>query len=216
MNTVQFISYGRIAPAPPSCPPVSNYLMRPGRWRWLQRLCFWVLERLGCKESPHNPFPLPVVVPPMERITVNREQLVATLRDHLNELRRDEVRPVAVMMGPPQYKEAVQGFLSRPIVMVERFHVARNGLRLVEDLKVVLVPWMDGVVVLNNGRPELQGIMENAALRRKLVLGISDSCTGATRFWALWDRRREIPLARDLKELVNLTLARSMNLPCRV
>lgn len=67
-----------------------------------------------------------------------------------------------------------------------------------------------------NGRPELQGIMENAALRRKLVLGISDACTGATRFWSLWDRHREIPLARDLKGLVNLTVARSMNPPRRV
>ena len=67
-----------------------------------------------------------------------------------------------------------------------------------------------------NGRPELQGIMENAALRRKLVLGISDACTGATRFWSLWDRHREIPLARDLKGLINLTVARSLNPPCRV
>lgn len=158
MNTVQFVSCGRIEHAPPSCPPVSNYSMRPGRWRWLQRLCFWVLEWLGCKEPPHNPFPLPVVVPPMERITVNRGQLVAALRVHLNELRRDEVRPVAILMGAPQYEEAVEGFLRRPIVMVERFHVARNGLWLVEDLKVVLVPWMDGVVVLS--KDILTGLME--------------------------------------------------------
>lgn len=133
-------------PQLPPPPAVPNYVLRPGRWAFLQRLAFWVLEKLGCKTKSSDPHPmLPYFR--ADSVVLEKNAVLALLMKHVTDLTRFmAARPRVVFMGAPQYDEILQTPLARPLVVNLG---QRGGLHLPNNMQVVFVPWLDGVVVLD-------------------------------------------------------------------
>jgi len=62
-NIARFVIARPKLPAPPAVP---NYVLRPGRWVFLQRLAFWTLKKLGrlfakARAAEIDPAALPIL-----------------------------------------------------------------------------------------------------------------------------------------------------------
>lgn len=78
---------------------------------------------------------------------LDKNAVLALLMKHITDLTRFMgERPRVVLMGAPQYDKILQTPLARPLVV--NFG-PRRGMYLPNNLQVVFVPWLDGVVVLD-------------------------------------------------------------------
>jgi hypothetical protein len=118
-----------------------------GRWVWLQSLCVRVLKNLGC-------------IAVLNRIdTVKHTIDCQKILDRVWEQKQGvhsffrTGSPCAVLMGPDEFRECCLdshqpvGVFDFPV----RFRGEYGGRPTVFGLKIIVVPWISGVVILPPG-----------------------------------------------------------------
>ena len=143
-------------------PPVSEVVQhedvyefrRDRKWQWLQRLCFWVLGKIGAfrqdtmavyNYGPTDPKPL-------------KEAVFAQI-ENVVEFERFDSDELVVLIGRPQFKELVSNR--------EMYQCLGWGMTLdvrdayskrIYTIPIAAVPWLDGIAVvpaavLRSGKP---------------------------------------------------------------
>lgn len=112
---------------------------------WLQRLCFWVLGKLGAYADFHT-----VTI---ERHVIGKhgdtfaKRLFEQTDSLMNEFNR---RPTQLLIGSEDYAGLMQEPLSHQMFDFDSRYFMGNGARepTVHGLKVRVIPWMRGMLVL--------------------------------------------------------------------
>jgi hypothetical protein len=109
-----------------------------GKLPWLQRLCFWVLEKLDAQWREH---------------VVKTERVSFLPRDFMESLFRQKPEvaamlgrePATLLIGAPDFEELMR---QPEIHQYCNFHAIYGKDRRLLDLKVQIVPWMRGLLVM--------------------------------------------------------------------
>lgn len=139
-----------------------------GKFLRLQRLCFWLLRKLGASEIADRETYERVLIdkPKVTDIILRQQQNVSGLLHGRG--------PKFVIIGPRDLDEAIHSSNILEGVRVDRpfqftFNAKTNirqpnasGAMTIYGLQVIVVPWMDGCVVL----PDLQVLAPDTATGR--------------------------------------------------
>lgn len=126
------------------------YEFTPGQgWTWLQRICFWILKKIGA-----NHYDTKVDI---KRVEINLNELTdAVLRQAAEVYERENKKPAYLIIGRKQEMELTRQ-ASNHLFMFHVPHTYRANVssrhyeNIFAGMKVVVVPWIDGIFVL----PEL-------------------------------------------------------------
>ena len=149
-SQVKFVAWeSKLHPRAPFEFEEQRYNFRSDRkHQWLQKACFWILEKLRCQSIMHEI--------EYERHTVDTEDFIDQLIEQCGIL--DNCygeHPKKVLVGSKVYQE-----ITGNLHICEKLHFERgirmkklmpNGRFPVEyfmGLEVIVVPWMEGVLVM--------------------------------------------------------------------
>ena len=130
-----------------------KYITRPDlyeyspnkRLKWLQRTCFWILNKLHCNHIDR------VVAYKAQRVDTDRfmHQLLEAKADFI---RRLEDNPSTVLMGAEQYDDLIKADdrLTQPLGFTSQYDYHDGHTLKIMGLKVIVIPWMDGMVLVPN------------------------------------------------------------------
>lgn len=108
-------------------------------WRRLQKVCFWVLRKIGAYDL--------VEVDPVR--TVKRFDYLSIwerIHEPYCELRSRGVSPKTLYMGPSSHKEFID-FMHSEVFTLD-FSACRTGRNEFMGMEIVFVPWMDGELLV--------------------------------------------------------------------
>ena len=118
-----------------------------GKMVWLQRLCFRVLKRLGKNAMEDK---ISVV-----RHVIDHDKILDRIWEQKTGVMSffHQGSPHMVLMGAEDFQECLDSPTAPQGVMefAVRARVGQNGLPAVFGLKIVVVPWIKGVVVVPPG-----------------------------------------------------------------
>lgn len=120
------------------------------RMRWLQRLCFWVLKKLDATDLPQRELSFEV----HEMNPAVTEKLHHQIGECLRTVRRHYGRrPERLYIGSDDWREITDNPVTAVIMDRLKFRAPRDeddeGLVLEPyDIRIVVVPWMKGWVLL--------------------------------------------------------------------
>lgn len=126
-------------------PNVYHYAPGLG-WKWLQRFCLWILERIGSHYYQQ--------IADYGRVEVNFDDIVgAVLKLEQSQYYLTGDRARYIIMGYDKYRELMQ---SSPVNMIqfqfpEDFRARVNPPEyrgVFAGMKIVVVPWIDGLFLL--------------------------------------------------------------------
>lgn len=121
----------------PVLPPDQYQLRRDRSAVWLQRLCVWVLRKLGA----HAVVQVEDVIP----VEFYSDDLIRALRMQCREISgRFGHKPVRLVMGAEDFKQIMH---TPEIQQYVRVNTQYGGDRIL-GLSIEIVPWMRGMVVL--------------------------------------------------------------------
>ena len=124
------------------------------RWRWIQRLCWWILLKT---KGTHPHFDERQLV---KSVVIDKDKAVSEIvrlaEDQLSRFRYE--RPQKILMGGAQFSR----FMTEDVSSMSRFtfdvNLVRTKPRTLDDrygtgmemfsVPVDVIPWMDGVLVL--------------------------------------------------------------------
>lgn len=121
------------------------YSVRPERpLPWLQRLCCWVLERLGAHYMESENFVV-------EHRVIDGPTFIDRLFQQRAELQRHfNYMPTRLLIGPQEYAQLMaEPGVCHHFSFEAPYHVSdRTGQRRIVNLTVEIVPWMRGLLVM--------------------------------------------------------------------
>lgn len=136
MNRVIAV-YPRLAPR--AC--LQKYTYSPARgWKWLQRLCFRLLDKIGAHD---------IEMVTIKHVSLDSDRLsVALLQKHSHEVQRLMYEPGRMLIGAEDW--AV--LMGDPVLdSVVRFNAPvdiRSNYFRICGIDVTIIPWMRGLVVI--------------------------------------------------------------------
>lgn len=104
---------------------------------WLQKICFWILKKLGCYYFDYKSEFTTVAVDPdnfMEKLFQQQSALLDLDR-----------RPKTLLIGGEDFQRLMS---TREISQYMYFEGRYKYLRLIETLEVHVIPWMQGMLVM--------------------------------------------------------------------
>ena len=108
---------------------------------WLQKVAIWVLRKLGAHARERGVS--------YERVVVDTGKFLDRLLQQREDVRRLLDRnPSTLLIGPEDYHELTGQLLSYHISFISQYHYRDSSGTYVCGLKVHVVPWMKGMVVL--------------------------------------------------------------------
>lgn len=123
---------------------LDRYRFDPKRgWLWLQRLCFSILNWLGCHDHE--------ITVSHERHVIDGDRLLDRIWNQNDAVRRhlEHFGEFRLLIGAEDYAQLMQEAVSDvPFRYSAVAHGGRNGRPTVFDMEVSVVPWMRGYVVL--------------------------------------------------------------------
>ncbi len=142
MNVIQVLEQRRISSI---VELKDRFELRPEKgWVWLQRLCFRALARIGAfAELETTKIKLHDVGRDGERF------MTRVLRSRQAVQGSFEREPTQLLIGPKEYAELMEEILSAAEFSFDAQYYRRiNGVDQVYGLKVRMVPWMRGILLL--------------------------------------------------------------------
>lgn len=123
-----------------------TYSYNPNQgYRWLQKICFGILEKLKCEAQYPVTFPEPKMLEVdkiVDRILKCQEVLEQIYFQH----------PKYLLVGHDFFADLIDDEIGGMLVMDAQLHLWCNGSPVLPiGLMLVLVPWMEGMLVM----PEL-------------------------------------------------------------
>jgi hypothetical protein len=115
-----------------------------GGAHWLQRLCFWVLGKLGAFADLHTIR--------VERHIVGRhgDSFMWRLVNQKLSLLREGYSPAEILVGAEDYAQLMDecSTSEQPFAFDTRYFSAEMGQKTIHGLRVRVIPWMRGILVL--------------------------------------------------------------------
>lgn len=121
--------------------PDSFQLRRDRGWVWVQKIAIWILRKLGCyavqKELK------------LTRHVVNTDSLIEALYKQQGEMFKCyHYRGERLLIGPEEFRELTGEDLKYPTSMRLSYNWQEGAEATVCGLKVTIVPWMKGLLVV--------------------------------------------------------------------
>ena len=115
-----------------------QYMPKKG-WAWLQRVCFWFLGRIGC-----NPFDEVVAY---SRHRIDTQNLVKAIHEQHSGLldMYHAVKAERLLIGSEDFARLMG---APEIQNMMSFHAAYANGRAIFGMKVTVIPWMSGVLIV--------------------------------------------------------------------
>lgn len=116
------------------------YRFNPDRpLKWVQRLCFYVLDYLNCLDY--------TITHEVKIHTIDSDDFMARALEQWEWLQEDlTIHPRTLLLGPEEYNKI--SLLKDPISMGFTFDLRYQHLSHWHSLKIRVVPWMRGVLIL--------------------------------------------------------------------
>lgn len=113
---------------------------------WLQRACLWILMRIGAHQKVKD------ITCSYKRAQIESDRLVDYLIKQVHGIHAmmDTRRHLCVLMGPDEFHEVCGEVYEYgdPLRFGLDAAVYRNGRREIMGMKISIVPWMKGVLVV--------------------------------------------------------------------
>lgn len=125
------------------------FAYRPERgWRWLQRLCLWVLRWLSCYYERKEV--------KMKYVTLRTDKILELVRETKLVAWRRHLEPRYLIVGQRQFYELIHESEEEGDYTYFRASLPNMGHEhhTAYGLEIIRVPWFDGVVLL----PELTNV----------------------------------------------------------
>src|ERR1700760_835201 len=122
-----------------------TFELRPERPAvWLQRVCLWVLRKLGCFASTD------VIRYERHHIGKNGERFMQRLLKAKNAIQGSlEMKPTRLLIGSEQYAELMEEMVSKaPFAFDSQYYIGGYDRPTVIGLRVEVIPWMRGILLL--------------------------------------------------------------------
>lgn len=123
-------------------PLPGRYEYQPSRgYSWLQRACFWILDRIGCQSYGEETS--------YEQVSIRLDSLYDLIRRQRNELARNGYGIKGVILGPEEFSKLSdwamrdQPFMYTVPVAASKYHFAK-----LDGMKLFVLPWAKGVTLL--------------------------------------------------------------------
>ena len=118
-----------------------QYQLRADRkMLWLQRICFWVLKKIGARAVRTDLL--------IKKNTIDIKNLFdLVLRQQYELYGKYLLESRHLLVGYDEYSKFMDGTLNSHFAFEVPKHQLNNGL-VVSGMRVTLVPWMSGVLVL--------------------------------------------------------------------
>lgn len=122
-----------------------RFRYRPDRgWLLVQRLCFWILDKLGCYAIDHKV--------EFRSVRIEGDKLLQGLmRQQENLIQHYHVHGERVLVGSKQFCEIMNDeYLNQPINFEVPYWVTegRGDKYTLAGMKVSVIPWMEGILVM--------------------------------------------------------------------
>lgn len=115
-------------------------------YHWLQRACLWILMRIGAHQKVTH------IHYSYKRVQIESDRLVNYLVKQVYGVRAmlDTRRHLCVLMGPDEFHEIWgEVYECGDLLRFElEAAVGRNGEREIMGMKISIIPWMKGVLVV--------------------------------------------------------------------
>lgn len=122
---------------------LDKYTYRPDRpFRGLQKLCFWFLERIKCYSKHDHVY--------VESHCIDEQYLLDKIFKQENEIfKQTNFTPSVVYMGRDDYMDMMQSEIPHHYMSFDvNARIIKNGYEKIKGMKLVVVPWMKGVLVV--------------------------------------------------------------------
>jgi hypothetical protein len=111
------------------------------RWAWLHRAAWWFLKKtsgvnnaIECKTT-------------YKEVVIDNKLIAERIMQTINELNIANIRPAEIFMGPDEFSEAMYEMRDS-----YSFSVPMGYNREIFGLRVTIIPWMRGMVVVPERR----------------------------------------------------------------
>lgn len=112
-------------------------------WVWLQRLCFWILAKIGAYRRDET-------VEVVKYVDIQRDEIYDAVLEAIEDAHMFDRKPTMVVFGGEEWRNLMNS--PRPVDMIMDYHLRRDDIRglgySVRGLPVKVVPWVKGFAVI--------------------------------------------------------------------
>lgn len=129
-----------------STPSPDSFTLRKDRKHlWLQKAALWVLAKLDARKIDEAMAYTRHVIDSddfMKKLFESKRAIFDACHEH----------PETLLIGPEEYREIMGGPLARQLIQFDaQYYAGRGGAPLVMSMRVVIVPWMSGILPITKG-----------------------------------------------------------------